>query len=347
MKAFTFKRDNSEFDNQGPGHESQFSSGPARVLQAHKGNIKSCHWIKTPSQAELQTFRHVRLVTDMVYLHLEDCRTIEDAVTVVRDASIAHKDASKAGTVLRDVSWTNIMATIENGKLQGTFIDWDTCLEIDEGKSSKDKCDQSPERIGTWHFIVARIILNEGPSWRQTDIDDIESFFHVLVCLAALYTAHTLESEVLRLFFTRYFEECVMNGRQDTGGRYKISFLRTKGDDLLPRLTNKGLSKLLRSLASTLSSRYPVETDADILSDFDDAEQEVSEKAMKKLDAMETNPTWLSDKITKALTTLDQEHWTQNGGIVHQRPPRPINGPNPSHQNMSTRATRNIAISGQ
>ncbi|TFK62780.1 hypothetical protein BDN72DRAFT_375843 [Pluteus cervinus] len=302
-------------------------------------------WVKTP--IELRTFQHFRLVTDVLDLHLEECTTVEAAVTVVRDASIAHEDACKAGYIHRDVSWANIMAKVVDGQLRGILLDWDMCQELDETKLSKDKCDQVPERTGTWYFIAARLIVNEGLPLRQTRLDDIESFFHVLVYLAALFTEHIIGStEVLTLFFRSYFQELATTGGQETGGRYKISFLRTNGDDLIPKLENVALRTILLFLVSALQERYPTET-KNLRTMTVITKPKEDQTLPPMLAEVENNPHWLSENLTKALDDFDDEHWTLHGALVRQKPPRPAGAPPPGHQSMSNRAMRNVTKKGQ
>ncbi|KAF8811743.1 hypothetical protein BYT27DRAFT_6437612 [Phlegmacium glaucopus] len=108
-------------------------------------------------------------------------------LSCIADAIEGAQQAYKAGILHRDLSAGNIMIVKdkETQEWRGILIDWDMCLLW-----RKHGGEPRSGRTGTWAFISARILQNEGPTVRHTLWDDIESAFWVFVYEALLYLKH-------------------------------------------------------------------------------------------------------------------------------------------------------------
>ncbi|TFK59226.1 hypothetical protein BDN72DRAFT_781032 [Pluteus cervinus] len=253
-------------------------------------------------QLPLRVHRHYRLVTEELDKHMQDCTTVKEAVTMIRDASIGHQQAhDKAGIVHGDVNWANIMTKRDiNGILRGYLIDWDMCKLLNEDGSLED-CDQVPERTGTWSFIAARLIAEPGPTTLQTRVDDVESFFHVLIYLASMYTSHTWgSSQGLTRFLLNYFQDHVVLDGKELGGTQKIAFFHRHGSDLLLELNNVPLSGILTHLVKALALRYPRETMSDPF-DEEPEEEKMSPMDEARFYQLSSDSSWLANILTQGL----------------------------------------------
>ncbi|TFK62782.1 hypothetical protein BDN72DRAFT_375865 [Pluteus cervinus] len=295
----------------------------------------------------LRALRHFRLVTHELDMHIQDCTTVQDAVIVVKDASIAHQQAyDKAKVVHRDVSWANIMAKRINGILRGYLIDWDMCKLIGDDEALEEG-DQVVERTGTWFFIAARLINTPGPTLVQTRVDDVESFFHILVYLASMYTSHTLGStEELTTFHHSYFLQSYKKDGKDAGGKYKIAFMHTQGLDLLPKLDNTPLRYLLLLLVDAMALRYPKPVEVNPLRKRKNV-PELSNDDKELLHELDNNSSWLSDRIADALQLDGWETADTNAMKLHKLP-NLENKPNDRYKaSATTLAMSHISASEQ
>ncbi|KAG6901083.1 hypothetical protein C0995_001118 [Termitomyces sp. Mi166 len=157
----------------------------------------------------LRTHRHYRIVLEYLEFTLEEFEVTREMIEIVRDASIAHAQAASSAKVLhRDISNGNIMFKWDKDnkdKVQGYLIDWD--LSLDLALSRDGSPEAQPERTGTWQFLAIRLLEpNQGESVVQDRIDDVESFYHLLLWMALRYTAHTLTSRNLTVLLHQNFD---------------------------------------------------------------------------------------------------------------------------------------------
>ncbi|KAH7908627.1 hypothetical protein BJ138DRAFT_1012409, partial [Hygrophoropsis aurantiaca] len=131
--------------------------------------------------------------------------------------SIAHREAVEHSNIPhRDASAGNILITKDR---RGMLSDWDMAKTINtEGA-------RQPGRTGTWLFMSARMLQNPG---KTHDIqDDMESFVHVLIYIALIYTPLDMadSSHLAGLIRELYYEETTLPDGKNVGGKgKKISF---------------------------------------------------------------------------------------------------------------------------
>ncbi|KAG6882915.1 hypothetical protein C0993_008663, partial [Termitomyces sp. T159_Od127] len=106
-------------------------------------------WLdKTGKSLELtlRTHRHYRVVLEYLPYRLEDFEIAREMITIIRDASIAHRYAAiEARVVHHDISNGNIMfKRKEDGTVQGYLIDWDLSLDLD--LADQKSVEVQPER---------------------------------------------------------------------------------------------------------------------------------------------------------------------------------------------------------
>ncbi|KAF8632530.1 hypothetical protein AX17_004816 [Amanita inopinata Kibby_2008] len=146
-------------------------------------------WVTSKPWA-LRTFHHYRMVFLDIGRKLWCFKTKKDYVTAMRDA---HQQAYYKAHILHyDISARNILIT-ENGG--GMLIDWDLCKDMNEPTTGSG-------RRSTWRFISARLLAdpedNDDPTPIPDHLDDLESFYHVLIWIALKFAANQLKPAQLR-----------------------------------------------------------------------------------------------------------------------------------------------------
>ncbi|TFK67806.1 hypothetical protein BDN72DRAFT_822011 [Pluteus cervinus] len=257
-----------------------------------------CAWRAT------HTYRHYRIVLEELQGHVSECKIIKQVVVVMRDAAEAHAQAyEEVQIVHRDVSEANIMFRQDGDKLEGVLIDWDLCEELGRGYNGG--------RTGTWYFLAARLMDKDLAPERQDRIDDIESFFHVLVYIATHYTRHQMDPTELFNFVEVYFLQMTIIDGEEYGGMGKTHFFTHRGQRFFQRLQHQPLQDLLRELVEPLAARYDLHPRSN--KDRDIAKDGKEEK--NPLQTLE-DPFWFSKTLTRALERLDG--WDKNGELVEQ-----------------------------
>ncbi|KAG1896837.1 uncharacterized protein F5891DRAFT_932725, partial [Suillus fuscotomentosus] len=154
-----------------------------KLLKSHNvRNVTSCiafnDVIHTTPEQNTQDCQAVtphilhRLVLDLVGEQLTDFESSRELVQSVRDALLAHQDASKNAKILhQDLSVRNIV--IYRGR--GFLIYWDLAKVLDK----------PPARYGTWQFMSAHLIKNNFAVHAVED--DLESGLYVVLWTALKY----------------------------------------------------------------------------------------------------------------------------------------------------------------
>ncbi|KAF9474211.1 hypothetical protein BDN70DRAFT_776044, partial [Pholiota conissans] len=149
----------------------------------HRTRAQECvgeAWARLGTKRPFRTYQHYRLALGVVGRDLESFKSTKELVTAVRDAVVAHSQIYERVKILHgDISVGNIMI-LPNGR--GILIDFDLCKRLSSLKAS-----WVPGRTGTWRYMSVRLQQGETPL-RPTLADDLESFLHILIRLALLYT---------------------------------------------------------------------------------------------------------------------------------------------------------------
>ncbi|KAG6883867.1 hypothetical protein C0993_003264 [Termitomyces sp. T159_Od127] len=160
-----------------------------KLRKAKVQNIPELWYGKTDHAIKLtsRTHRHYRIVLEYLPFRLEEFEITREMIAIVRDASIAHRDAAiEAKVAHRDISNGNIMFKRNlDGNVQGFLIDWDLSLDLAKilRKYSLSVCYCNAQ--GTWKFLAIRLLesTDEEPVI-QNRIDDVESFYHLILWMA-------------------------------------------------------------------------------------------------------------------------------------------------------------------
>ncbi|KAH7906620.1 hypothetical protein BJ138DRAFT_1093898 [Hygrophoropsis aurantiaca] len=162
---------------------------------------------------KLTPHSHYRQAVDVVGKTVHEITSSRQLVRVIHDAFIAHSDAFVLCRILhRDVSAGNILIGRDGG---GLLNDWDMSKDID----SRDA--RQHDRTGTWLYMSARLLKN--PMKPHEIQDDMESFVHVLIYIALVYTPlHIIGEETVGDLIGDIFHEATkhQNGRY-VGGKAK------------------------------------------------------------------------------------------------------------------------------
>ncbi|EIM85653.1 uncharacterized protein STEHIDRAFT_28904, partial [Stereum hirsutum FP-91666 SS1] len=152
-------------------YEKLRDSGVSNVLRVVawgdvEGPLQTCG-----RDGGLRELIHYRIVLDEVGKSLTEFDSTHQFITVIRDALRAHREASQAGILHRDIFVGNIV--IVEGR--GYLIDWELA-------SVGDTPMRASERTGTYQFFSLALLKN--PSKRHETSDDIESFLWVMLWIA-------------------------------------------------------------------------------------------------------------------------------------------------------------------
>ncbi|KAG6858864.1 hypothetical protein C0995_013334 [Termitomyces sp. Mi166 len=250
-------------------------------------------------------------------------------IEIVRDASIAHEQAARLAKVLhRDISNGNIMFKRDKGnrdKVQGYLIDWD--LSLDLALVDAGSAEAQPERTGTWQFLAIRLLeSDQGEPVVQDRIDDVESFYHLLLWMALRYTAHTLTPWNLTVLLHQNFDASYQDPET---GEYSIGNARSanmESDSLIKKacFANAGIELVLQRMRRVLCERY-TDPKVSFKNDTDSVTQclheavEVAREAyLKRLE----NPQWLPDLLREVLDNKEID-WEANRGRVNHKLMKP------------------------
>ncbi|TFK76527.1 hypothetical protein BDN72DRAFT_891567 [Pluteus cervinus] len=180
----------------------------------------------------------------------------------------------------------------------------------------------------------------------QNRVDDIESFFHVLIYFASLYTKHDWgSSKKLTSFFEEYFQYSIEEDGIDAGGKHKIAFFRSEGaDSFLPQIHNVPLRHTLEYLVHVLALRYPVPVKPN---PFFEKSAGPSEQDQKLLNQLNTDSLWFSNFLTTALKSGDWDD-PETGEMVPHKLPSLGHKPRDHYKlSISARAMKNQSASEQ
>ncbi|KAH7908628.1 hypothetical protein BJ138DRAFT_336282 [Hygrophoropsis aurantiaca] len=127
-----------------------------------------------------QSVKHTQYcqVIDVAGQTIHEAMNSRELVQAIHDAFQAHRAAVEKCSVLHlDISTGNIVITREGC---GILNDWDMAKIIGIEGAPR------PGRTGTWLFMSARMLQN--PEKIHEIQDDMESFVHVLIYIALVYT---------------------------------------------------------------------------------------------------------------------------------------------------------------
>ncbi|KAF9260641.1 hypothetical protein L218DRAFT_946590 [Marasmius fiardii PR-910] len=200
---------------------------------------------------------HTRLVFKECGKSITQANSIGEMVSAIYDSildnSRAHKDAYENAQYLhRDISVGNIII-LPDGR--GCLIDWDLA-------KSRQELEKTPRQLQRTQFISGRLLDTQVPI-KHVLADDLESYYHVLAWLVALYVQHERVGGQL-LSYLKTFDEVLRGSDPEElsqGGLYKTNNLASKfmSNTKLYMNDPEPLKKLLRKLEETLSVRYGIE----------------------------------------------------------------------------------------
>ncbi|KAF8811756.1 hypothetical protein BYT27DRAFT_7133739 [Phlegmacium glaucopus] len=231
-------------------------------------------------------------------------------LSCIADAVEGAQQAYKASILHHDLSAGNIMI-VKDKETRGILIDWDMCLLCREHGG-----EPRSGRTGTWAFISAKILQNQGPTVTHTLWDDIESAFWVLIYEALLYLKHDkhpllLSKQMQLLFSDNFFLEPGLV----VGGDGKLNVLGfcsiNRSHMVVTRFENIGVKELLEQLGKVFMERYPMSTKISFnLDDPDEAwfSERLREAAMK-MEPLCITPTGLKSPTNDSNPLDDPQAW--------------------------------------
>lgn len=175
---------------------------------------------------------------------------------------------------------------------------------------------------GTWYFIAARLIAwGINPIPVQNRIDDIESFFHVLMYMASHYTDHGFSgNDVLGEFVESYFRRAAIHEGRSCGGQGKMTFFRAGGAGIIENIKNVRLLGLIMELMGPLAARYAIQRfkhGDDKHGHYVRIPLDFPQEHYDNLNLLE-DPGW----FVKTLTTyINKPDWEENGSLIAQTIP--------------------------
>ncbi|THU78571.1 hypothetical protein K435DRAFT_737535 [Dendrothele bispora CBS 962.96] len=177
---------------------------PSGVEGYHRTATSSWTHLMSSEQGEapgpLRSHIHYRLILEQVgRCDLTEFTHAKELVQAAYNGLIAHSDAYEKALVLhRDISPGNIQIMNDG---TGMLIDWDLCSYLDDDSVASQR---QFDRTGTWQFISAALV--ERPTLKHTQLDDLESFFHVLGWTMLRYTAHDFTGAHLSLHLIETYD---------------------------------------------------------------------------------------------------------------------------------------------
>ncbi|KAF9023916.1 hypothetical protein BDZ89DRAFT_1069580 [Hymenopellis radicata] len=165
-----------------------------------KQSLQCCGWFNDRLKAtrigkSIRRHAHYRLVLGTIGVPISRFPSTWIMVNAIYCALIAHEMAFKLAKILhRDISVGNILI-LPNGK--GVLIDWELSKDLDQNVP------RTYERTGTsWQFLSVRLMNARAKNLPAIhDVgDDLESFVHVMVWLAARYAPNNMDPSVRGAF---------------------------------------------------------------------------------------------------------------------------------------------------
>ncbi|KAM5542945.1 hypothetical protein V8D89_003329 [Ganoderma adspersum] len=153
------------------------------------------HPDRARDECPLEAHRHYRLVVAEVCKLLSEFQAGAELVWALICGIMAHEKACAAGYIHRDNSAGNILLYRDANDVQGT-----------------------------WQFMSARTQLSKARS--RMIVDDLESFFHVLVYYAVRFLPTNLSDEVIPRFFYCYFHDYTDEAYGHSCGQLKYNTIR-------------------------------------------------------------------------------------------------------------------------
>ncbi|KAF8811754.1 hypothetical protein BYT27DRAFT_7183548 [Phlegmacium glaucopus] len=228
-----------------------------------------------------------RLVLNIVARDLSTFTWCKVLLSCIADAVEGAQQAYKASILHHDLSASNIMIVKDKDTKQwrGVLIDWDMCLLW-----RRHRGEPRSGRTGTWAFISAQILQNQGPTITHTLWDDIESAFWVFIYEALLYLKHDKHPLLLskRMHFL-FSDNTFIGPGLVVDGREKVNVLtqclHDQSDWGLTQFEKLGVNELLDRLGKVFVQRYLKNSNPSV--NLDDPDQ-----------------TWFSDCLREAATKM-------------------------------------------
>ncbi|KAH7903939.1 hypothetical protein BJ138DRAFT_975477, partial [Hygrophoropsis aurantiaca] len=164
---------------------------------------------------ELTPHTHYRQAVNVVGKTALEITSSRQLVQVIHHAFIAHRDAFVLCRILhRDVSAGNILIDRDGG---GILNDWDMSKDIGTLVARQH------DRTGTWLYMSARVLKN--PKKPHEVQDDLESFIHVLIYVALIYTPLDMvgDNNLRDLITNLFYEATRLHDGTYVGGNWKES----------------------------------------------------------------------------------------------------------------------------
>ncbi|KAG6892829.1 hypothetical protein C0995_002326, partial [Termitomyces sp. Mi166 len=179
---------------------------------------------------------------------------------------------------------------------------------------------------GTWQFLAIRLLEpNQGESVVQDRIDDVESFYHLLLWMALRYTAHILDSEHLTSSLRENFDASY----RDREGKPYIGTARIanmKSGHLIDEahFANAGIESVLQGMRRVLCERYtdPKVSFKNATDSVAQRQRELAEVAKEAYLKTLENPQWLTDLFREVLDNKEID-WEANRGRVNHKLMKP------------------------
>ncbi|KAG6893413.1 hypothetical protein C0995_000622 [Termitomyces sp. Mi166 len=210
-------------------------------------------------------------------------------------------------------------------KVQGYLIDWD--LSLDLALVDAGSAEAQPERTGTWQFLAIRLLeSDQGEPVVQDRIDDVESFYHLLLWMALRYTAHTLTPWNLTVLLHQNFDASYQDPET---GEYSIGSTRPSNMEsgyLIKKacFANAGIESVLQGMRRVLCERYtdPKVSFKNATDSVAQRQRELAEVAKEAYLKRLENPQWLPDFLREVLDNKEID-WEANRGRVNHKLMKP------------------------
>ncbi|KAF8811745.1 hypothetical protein BYT27DRAFT_7275921 [Phlegmacium glaucopus] len=254
-----------------------------------------------------------RLILNTVARDLSTFTWCKVLLSCIADAVEGAQQTYKASILHHDLSAGNIMIVKdkETGEWRGVHIDWDMCLLW-------RKCGGEPRsgRTGTWAFISAKILQNQGPTVTHTLWDDIESAFWVFVYEALLYLKQDKHPLLLSKQMQFLFSDNTFIGPGlVVGGCAKVNVLLACSANIstwgLTQFESLDVNELLDKLGKVFMERYLPNSQPSL--NLDDPDQtwfsERLREAAMKMEPLCITPTGLKSPTNDSNPPDDSQTW--------------------------------------